>query len=72
MENDIRAKLEELKLTTEQIDDLIPLLVEPVPTEQEVPVSIQGLKDQMALEKDYTKRAALAAKIISLSLDSEY
>lgn len=72
MENEIRAKLEELKLTTEQIDDLIPLLVEPVPTEQEVPVSIQDLKSQMALEKDYVKRAALAAKIISLSLESEY
>jgi len=67
-----RARLEELGLTQDQIDDLTPLLAKQVSTEQEVPVSIQDLRTKLAIEADYTKRAVLAARIISLSLDGEY
>lgn len=70
--NIIRSRLEEIGLTQGQIDDVLPLLVKEPSPEKEVVSSIQELKRQMSEEEDYTKRAAIAAKIISLSLDTEY
>jgi hypothetical protein len=74
MENttDIRGRLEEIGLSEDQINDVLPLLTREASPEKEVPLSVQELRDKMDAEEDYTKRAALAAKIISLSLDSTY
>ena len=75
MENttDIRSRLAEVGLTESQIDDVLPLLIQKAPTEEsEGPSFIEGLRRQMDAEEDYTKRAALAARIISLSLEGDY
>ncbi len=73
MENDIRSRLEELKLTPEQIDEIIPLLIDTEKTPvTRVSSSVDELRALMALETDYVKKASMAARIISLSLDEGY
>lgn len=69
MDNENISRLQELGLNQEQIDVLM-VMLEKTPTHgEEVSSSIQDIKDQMKEEQDYTKRAAMAAKIISLSLE---
>ena len=70
MENEIRARLEELKLKPDQIDELMPLLVDrnEAPLEG-VSSSVDELRALLALETDYRKKASLAARIISVSLE---
>ena len=69
---DIRSRLAEVGLTESQIDDVLPLLKKEAHPEEIAPSSVQELRDKMDAEEDYVKRAALAAKIISLSLDGTY
>jgi len=70
--NGIRASLEELGLNTEQIDEVIPLIVKRAAPEEASPSSVDDLKEQMREEEDCYKKAALAAKIISIRLDGDY
>ena len=71
--NNTRARLEELGLSTEQIDEVTQLMAKKAqPEESDVPSGIDELKEQLKSETDYIKRASLAAKIISLSLDEGY
>lgn len=74
--NDIRSRLEELKISPDHIDDLIPLLTEErQPLDEEAALSVPELTDlrvQLALETDPIRRAVLAAKVISLQLDEGY
>ena len=73
--NSTRARLEEIGLSDEQVDDVISLIASDVPESETpgFPVSLaysaeQALRDQLVLEDDPIKRAIIAARIISNSL----
>lgn len=71
--NDTISKLQEIGLTQTQIDDLMPLLEKKAPPEEGVgPSSVEELRNIMLTETDYIKRAQLAARIISISLEEGY
>lgn len=74
MENEIRSHLEELGLSGEQIDSVLPLLVDKkeVPPHGMPPSSVEDLRNLLLIEPDYKKRAAIAARIISINLERGY
>lgn len=68
----VRARLEEIGLKDDQIEEILPLLA----AEEAKPADNSGLRSSlldihlaMQNEGDWRKRAALAAKIISLSTE---
>lgn len=70
--NDIRGHLEEIGLTQSQIDEVLPLLVDvnETPAEKEASRLLEEeLRSELVIEPDWRKRAAIAARLISLSLD---
>lgn len=73
--NSTRARLEEIGLSDEQVDDVISLIASDIPEEETPgsPVSSsylteETLRDKLVLEDDPIKRAIIAARIISNSL----
>jgi len=69
----VRIRLQEIGLNDDQIEEVLPLLS----TEQTKPADDSGLLSSTAEltiaiqnEPDWRKRAALSAKIISLSIDA--
>lgn len=80
-EEKFRQLIEEIdpeeKIPLEKIDELIATIKEqelhPLKNGDKVGdviISIGGLKEQLEIETDWRKRAAIAAKIISIDLDN--
>lgn len=68
-----RNRLEELGIDPDDAEEVLSLLVEKkAPAEQGVPSLVDELRAKLSLESDPTKRAILAAKVISLSLEDGY
>lgn len=72
-ENDARTRLMEVGLSEDQINEVLPFIVQP---KQQPAVSsglsaaITSLEQSLVDEPDWRKRAATAARIISLRLDT--
>jgi len=70
-DTDIRVRLESIGLTEEQIEDVIPYLAAPATSvvEDSLPALREQIYQQMDQETDWRRRASLAARLISISLD---
>ena len=73
-DNNIRIKLEEMGISSENIDDIV-LYIESekdkeVEIKREVPINDtkELLKQRMAAESDWRKKASIAAQLISIDL----
>lgn len=71
-ENEVRARLEDIGLNEEQIADVLPLVATPH-AEPAVESGLRAAQEEMYQriqdEPDWRKRAAMAARMISLTLE---
>lgn len=69
--DEIRARLEDIGLSAEQVDEVLPLLTKPEET-PEPPASSSysnDLREMAVIEEDPIRRAILMARAISRDLD---